>query len=64
MSSIEQKLYFILDLEQMIGKNRLTLRRWWTANKFPKPTLLHGTRLCWHKDDIEKWMKGNFPNER
>ncbi|HFK5879045.1 TPA: helix-turn-helix transcriptional regulator [Legionella pneumophila] len=54
--SFKQKLLFIKDVEQIIGRNRLTLRRWWSAGKFPKPTKLNGTSLAWQTDVIEKWI--------
>nr|WP_282433116.1 hypothetical protein [Legionella gresilensis] len=34
---ISQKVLFIPDLERMIGRNRVTLRRWWLTGKFPQP---------------------------
>lgn len=52
----KQKLLFIQDVEQIIGRNRLTLRRWWTAGKFPKPTKLNGTALAWKTEVIEQWI--------
>ena len=51
-----QKLLFIKDVEQIIGRNRLTLRRWWEGNKFPKPTKLNGTVLAWRADIIDQWI--------
>ncbi|AAU28623.1 TPA: AlpA family phage regulatory protein [Legionella pneumophila] len=52
----KQKLLFIKDVEQIIGRNRLTLRRWWSAGKFPTPTKLNGTVLVWQTDVIEQWI--------
>lgn len=52
-----QKLLFIKDVEQIVGRNRLTLRRWWEASKFPKPTKLNGTVLVWRSDVIDRWIK-------
>lgn len=54
-----QKLLFIKDVEQIIGRNRLTLRRWWEANKFPKPTKLNGTVLAWRNDAIDQWINSS-----
>ncbi|HBI21976.1 MAG TPA: hypothetical protein DDY37_05250 [Legionella sp.] len=42
------------DVEQIVGRNRLTLRRWWTAGIFPKPTKLNGTALAWHSDNLDQ----------
>lgn len=57
---IMQKLLFIQDVEKIIGRNRLTLRRWWTAGKFPTPTKLNGTALAWHTEVIDLWIKQNL----
>ena len=54
--SATQQIYFINDIEKIIGKDRLTLRRWWRENKFPEPVKLHGTTLVWHKDVIDEWI--------
>lgn len=55
----KQKLLFIQDVEQMIGRNRLTLRRWWIAGKFPAPTKLNGTALAWHVNVVDDWIRRN-----
>ena len=55
-----QKLLFIKDVEQILGRNRLTLRRWWEANKFPKPTKLNGTVLAWRTDVIDQWINDSL----
>jgi predicted DNA-binding transcriptional regulator AlpA len=52
----KRKLLFIQDVEQIIGRNRLTLRRWWSVGKFPKPTKLNGTALAWQTEVIEQWI--------
>ena len=57
--SLKQKLLFIQDLETIIGRNRLTLRRWWIAGKFPKPTKLNGTALAWQTEIIDQWIYQN-----
>lgn len=56
----QQKLLFIQDVERIIGRNRLTLRRWWTAGKFPQPTKLNGTALAWHCETVEDWIYNNL----
>ncbi|HRD71272.1 MAG TPA: AlpA family phage regulatory protein [Legionella sp.] len=56
---LKQQLLFIQDVEQNIGRNRLTLRRWWSAGKFPKPTKLNGTALAWQTEVIEQWITLN-----
>lgn len=55
-----QKLLFIKDVEQIIGRNRLTLRRWWEKNKFPKPTKLNNSVLAWRSDVIYQWINNNL----
>ncbi len=56
----KQKLLFIQDVEQIIGRNRMTLRRWWTAGKFPRPTKLNGTALAWHCESVDRWIHQNL----
>ena len=55
-----QKVLFITELEKIIGRNRLTLRRWWEAGKFPKPVKLNGTTLAWHTETINDWVNQNI----
>lgn len=59
---ITQKILFIPDLERMIGRNRVTLRRWWLTGKFPRPVKLNGTTLAWHSDEINKWIEQTILN--
>ncbi|APF04199.1 TPA: helix-turn-helix transcriptional regulator [Legionella pneumophila] len=59
---ISQKVLFIPDLEKMIGRNRVTLRRWWLTGKFPRPVKLNGTTLAWHSDEIEGWIEQTILN--
>lgn len=59
MEIIEPKLYFIKDVEQIIRRNRLTLRRMWENDKFPKPTLINN-RLAWKVSVIEEWINNKF----
>ncbi len=59
----QQQLLFINDLERIIGKSRLTLRRWWERGHFPKPVKINGKTLAWNASVIEKWIRENFnPN--
>jgi len=60
--SIPQKVLFVPDLERMLGRNRVTLRRWWLTGKFPKPVKLNGTTLAWHSDEIEQWIDQTIVN--
>jgi len=55
-----QQILFITDLEKIIGRNRLTLRRWWADGKFPKPVKLNGTTLAWHTTVINEWIDQNI----
>lgn len=55
------KLLYIKDVEQIIGRNRLTLRRWWQNGKFPKPTKLNGNVLAWRSETIVVWINQNLP---
>ncbi len=59
---ISQKVLFIPDLEKMIGRNRVTLRRWWLTGKFPRPVKLNGTTLAWHSDEINEWIDQTILN--
>ena len=55
-----QQVLFITDLEKIIGRNRLTLRRWWVEGKFPPPVKLNGTTLAWHAESIHEWIDVNI----
>ncbi|HHT9911421.1 TPA: helix-turn-helix transcriptional regulator [Legionella pneumophila] len=57
---ILKQILFITDLEKLLGRNRLTLRRWWTSGKFPEPIKLNGTTLVWHQETIEHWIDQNI----
>jgi len=59
MQDIKSLIYFIKDVEQITGKKRLTLRRWWSKNKFPKPELLSNDRLAWPAEIINQWISEN-----
>lgn len=56
---MQKQLLFINDVEKVIGRSRITLRRWWSNGKFPKPTKLNGTDLVWHADTINQWIVAN-----
>ena len=56
IQKLSQQVLFITDLEQIIGRNRLTLRRWWEDGKFPRPVKLNGTTLAWHAESINDWI--------
>ena len=57
IQKLSQQVLFITDLEQIIGRNRLTLRRWWLDGNFPEPVKLNGTTLAWHADTINEWIQ-------
>lgn len=57
---LSQQVLFITDLEIIIGRNRLTLRRWWLEGKFPPPVKLNGTTLAWHAEAINDWINQNI----
>ena len=58
--TLSQQVLFITDLEKIIGRNRLTLRRWWEDGKFPRPVKLNGTTLVWHAESITDWINLNI----
>ena len=39
----------------LIGVHHQTLRRWWKADKFPKPTDIHGI-LLFKNADLLSWL--------
>ena len=57
---VSQQVLFITDVEKIIGRNRLTLRRWWLEGKFPKPIKLNGTTLAWHAKKVYQWIDENI----
>jgi prophage regulatory protein len=61
--ALSQQILFITDLEIIIGRNRLTLRRWWLEGKFPKPVKLNGTTLAWHAESINEWINQKLKSE-
>lgn len=56
--TVSKKILYIKDLERVIGRNRLTLRRWWERNKFPKPVMLNN-RLAWPTGIVDQWITLN-----
>ena len=54
--TFKQQILYINDIEIITGKDRLTLRRWWTNDQFPPPVKLHGRALVWHRDVIDEWI--------
>ena len=62
-TEFKQQILFISDLEQILGRDRLTIRRWWLIGKFPRPVKLNGTTLAWHIESIEQWIHNNIKQE-
>lgn len=60
---INPKIAFIVDVENITGFHRSTLRRKWESGTFPRPTLLDGTRLAWQMEAIEQWIKDKFQGD-
>lgn len=58
--NIPQQILFINDLEALIGRSRLTLRRWWEDGKFPPPVKLHGKTLAWQTQTVMDWIEKNM----
>lgn len=58
-NSLKQEAYYIKDTEQVVGKPRVTLRRWWNDGKFPKPHMLNG-RLAWRASVVHEWLDQNL----
>lgn len=50
------KIYYIKQVEELTGRNRLTLRRWWEADRFPKPVMI-GSRLAWNVELLNDWIR-------
>ncbi|STX50963.1 prophage regulatory protein-like protein [Legionella busanensis] len=58
---VKQQVLFIKDVEQMIGRDRTTLRRWWLSGRFPKPVKLNDAVLSWNYKAIEQWIDQTLP---
>lgn len=56
-TEFKQQILFMRDVEQIVGRDRLTLRRWWLTGKFPRPVKLNDSVLSWHYVAIEQWIK-------
>lgn len=50
------KIYFIKDVEQIVGRNRLTLRRMWMRGEFPKPIKINN-RVAWLSSVVDEWLE-------
>ncbi|HAU1260467.1 TPA: helix-turn-helix transcriptional regulator [Legionella pneumophila] len=59
-NKMPKQILFITDLEELLGRNRLILRRWWTSGKFPQPVKLNGTTLAWHSETVNHWIQQNM----
>jgi prophage regulatory protein len=49
-------IFFINDLERLLRRNRLTLRRMWCRGDFPIPSGRINNRLYWKADAINQWI--------
>jgi prophage regulatory protein len=58
------RILFITDVEEIIGRDRLTLRRWWVKGFFPKPVKLNGTTLAWSAKVIDAWINENLSDTK
>lgn len=45
----------------IVGVHHQTLRRWWKAGKFPKPTDIHGI-LLFKNADLLSWLEKHQPS--
>tara|TARA_R110000751_G_scaffold261770_2_gene361080 strand:- start:388 stop:648 length:261 start_codon:yes stop_codon:yes gene_type:complete len=45
----------------IVGVHHQTLRRWWKAGKFPKPTNIHGI-LLFKNADLLSWLEKYQPS--
>lgn len=57
--SLKPERYFIRDVEQIIRRNRQTLRRMWCRGAFPEPSGQLNNRLFWKADVIDQWINNN-----
>lgn len=55
------KLLSTLEVTNIIGRSRTTLRRWWKLGAFPQPILHNGKAVGWYEKDIRLWLD-NKPN--
>ncbi len=56
---MENIIYYMRDITNIVNKKPLTIRKWWLKGKFPKPILLGG-QCAWRKEIIDKWLKDKF----
>lgn len=50
-------IWFINDLEKLLRRNRLTLRRMWYRGDFPKPCGRINNRLYWKANVVDQWLQ-------
>lgn len=55
INQLTPRIYFIKDAEALTRRNRLTLRRWWMRDLFPRPSLI-SKRLFWKAEAIDQWV--------
>ena len=55
-----QQILFMPDVEKLVGRNRLTIRRWWMEGKFPTPVKLNSRTLAWRAQIINEWINQNI----
>lgn len=53
------KLYRALELTQILGISKDTLRRWVQAGTFPPPRLLNDFIKAWPEEEIQKWIQNS-----
>lgn len=49
-------IFFINDLERLLRRNRLTLRRMWCRGAFPKPSGRLNNRLFWRAETVDQFI--------
>ena len=58
---MNKRLLFIKQVEEMTGRHRQTLWRYWVAGKFPKPVSVEG-RNAWTEETIQNWIDSKMEN--
>lgn len=47
------------EMEQLTGRDRRTLWRWWQKDKtFPKPLMRNGRTIGWTAQQYQEWLQG------
>ena len=59
LNGLKQKIYFISDVEKIIGRNRQTIKRWWKKGFFPKPISI-GNHFGWDESVVQRWVTTIF----